>query len=160
MKNNVSSSPPPSPHSPPPTAVQTETLRNLPSPGINEGIYTVKVTPNLTLPSTEMSPRIHSLPIIGSSDSTDAPDSLSPKENILLERISQLESQLAEMSLKQRLEIRRSQLSQQAVGFLALHPGNTCTYAFVYVKLVGLLPVLTHCLVTKFTLNLNMYSSP
>ncbi|VDL19641.1 unnamed protein product [Hymenolepis diminuta] len=116
MKNNASSASPPSPHLPPPTAVQTETLRNLPSPGINEGIYTVKVTPNLPLPPTEMSPRMHSLPIIGSSDSADAPDSLSPKENILLERISQLESQLAEMSLKQRLEIRRSQLSQQATS--------------------------------------------
>nr|CDS33377.1 KLRAQ motif containing protein 1 [Hymenolepis microstoma] len=90
---------------PPPAAVQDETLQNPPSPSIKESIYTMKATPNLALSFTEVS--------VGLTDSTNAPDTLSQKEKILLERISQLESQLAEISLKQRLEVRRCQISQQ-----------------------------------------------
>ncbi|KAM7540132.1 hypothetical protein Aperf_G00000033962 [Anoplocephala perfoliata] len=102
MANNPSSalSPPPS--------VRNETLRSPPTQGLN-GSISVDKTPQ----STQMSPRTHSLPLCV-SDSADSKNQLSPRENVLLERVSQLESQLAEITLKQRVETRRTQLSKLA----------------------------------------------
>ncbi|VDO00289.1 unnamed protein product [Rodentolepis nana] len=125
IKNNGFSGLSSSLHYPPPpplsAVVQGESLRNPQTPDIKESIYTTKATPNLTHSFTEVSPRKHSLPIVGLADSKSTPDTLSQREKILLERISQLESQLAEMSLKQRLEVRRNQLSQQVTSGFELN---------------------------------------
>lgn len=92
----------------------SETSKNSQAQSPVSSLGAVKTTPSYPLQS-DMPTRKHSLPerVL---DSSNFQSHLSSREDLLLQRISQLESQLAEISLQQRLESRRNQLAQLTVS--------------------------------------------
>ncbi|KAL5111135.1 Protein numb [Taenia crassiceps] len=89
----------------------SETLKNSQAQSPVSSLDAVKTAPSCSLQS-DMPTRKHSLPE-HVPDLAHFQSQLSSREDLLLQRISQLENQLAEMSLQQRLEVRRNQLAQQ-----------------------------------------------